>query len=224
MSPFSKDAAEQRISAFVADPEFPCVGAKSALNKQRMRFGHYEALDDEASVVQLCDDLVAFSSDFPQPGADPVSFVATFDRANLDEAQFEMLMWRHLQRMHDRDQHDYAWDVSVSADPTHNDFSLSIGGRAFFVVGLHAAASRLARRAPMPCLVFNFHEQFEALKDSGKFSSMQTAIRARDTVLQGFVNPVLARYGEASEARQYSGRAVNDDWVCPFRQRSVARA
>jgi len=34
---------------------------------------------------------------------------------------------------------------------------------------------------------------------------------------------VLARYGEASEARQYSGRAVNDDWVCPFRQRSVAR-
>jgi len=126
--------------------------------------------------------------------------------------------------MHDRDRRDYAWDVSVSADPAHNDFSLSIAGRAFFVVGLHSAASRLARRAPMPCLVFNFHEQFEALKDSGKFSSMQTAIRARDTVQQGFVNPVLARYGEASEARQYSGRAVNDDWVCPFRQRSVAHA
>ena len=36
--------------------------------------------------------------------------------------------------------------------------------------------------------------------------------------LQGSINPVLARFGEASEARQYSGRAVLDTWACPFKK------
>ncbi len=44
----------------------------------------------------------------------------------------------------------------------------ALSARAFFVVGLHPGASRLARRTPMPCLVFNLHEQFEQLKASGK--------------------------------------------------------
>jgi FPC/CPF motif-containing protein YcgG len=54
------------------------------------------------------------------------------------------------------------------------------------------------------------------LKASGKYQSMQGAIRTRDVALQGSVNPVLSRFGEASEARQYSGRAVGDGWKCPF--------
>jgi len=33
---------------------------------------------------------------------------------------------------------------------------------------------------------------------------------------------MLAAHGEASEARQYSGRAVEADWVCPFRPREAA--
>ena len=39
----------------------------------------------------------------------------------------------------------------------------------------------------------------------------------RDEALTGSRNPMLARHGEASEARQYSGRAVDEDWRCPFR-------
>jgi len=27
---------------------------------------------------------------------------------------------------------------------------------------------------------------------------------------------MLARHGEASPAAQYSGRVVDEDWVCPF--------
>jgi len=205
------------ISSFIAEPSFPCVGAKSALNKQRMRFGHYAALCDEAGVVEQCDALHAFSSEFPEPGAIPVSFVATYGALDVNEVDFESLMWRHLQLMHDADSQRFEWDKSVSADPAHKDFSFSIGGRAFFVVGLHPNASRLARRAPLACLVFNFHEQFADLKASGKYGNMQAVIRARDTDLQGSLNPVLARFGDASEARQYSGRAVEEDWVCPFR-------
>ena len=45
---------------------------------------------------------------------------------------------------------------------------------------------------------------------------MQHAIRERETVLQGNVNPMLSEFGEESEARQYSGREVSDEWAAPF--------
>ena len=37
------------------------------------------------------------------------------------------------------------WDASVSSDTQSSDFSFSLGGRAFFVVGSHPNASRLSR-------------------------------------------------------------------------------
>jgi FPC/CPF motif-containing protein YcgG len=42
-------------------------------------------------------------------------------------------------------------------------------------------------------------------------------ILERDRKLAGDINPMLARHGESSEARQYSGRLVTDDWTCPFK-------
>ena len=36
--------------------------------------------------------------------------------------------------------------------------------------------------------------------------------------------PLLARFGEGSEARQYSGRAVTADWRCPFSPRPDRQA
>lgn len=218
-TPSHSESAQRLMTSFIAEPSFPCVGAKSALNKHRMRFGHYAALCAATSVAAHCEDLLAFSAEFPQPGDAPVSFISTFGTVDASEREFESLMWRHLQAMHDADSRRFAWNPSVSADPARQDFSLSIGGRAFFVVGMHPNASRLARRTPLPCLVFNFHDQFTSLKRSSKFGNLQAAIRARDTHLQGSVNPVLARFGDRSEARQYSGRAVEEDWVCPFRQR-----
>ena len=56
----------------------------------------------------------------------------------------------------------------------------------------------------MPCLVFNFHDQFEALRADGKYAGLQRVVRSRDVKLQGFINPMLSGFGEDSEARQYS--------------------
>ncbi len=205
---------QQRLTEFLSSKQFPCVGAKSALNKQRMRFAEYGALGDPFDAADLCQRLQTFSQEFADPGNVPTSFVAMFHDPIADEVAFEKALWAHLQAMHEHDHAD--WDETVGHDPAQEDFSMSIAGRAFFVVGLHPAASRLARRAPFPCLVFNFHNQFEAMKSSGTYQRMQTAIRERDVALQGSVNPVLARFGEASEARQYSGRAVESEWRCPF--------
>jgi FPC/CPF motif-containing protein YcgG len=216
-----KTSSPDLVQTFIADKGFPCVGAKSALNKGRMRFGDFGRLGERATAHALVDALEAYSAEFPQPGTAPVSFVASFEDTEATEMEFEALLWKQLQAMHEVDRsRGNSWDARVSADPSREDFSFSVAGRAFFVVGLHPNASRLARRTPVPCLVFNFHEQFETLKASGKYQLMQQAIRARDIALQGSVNPVLARFGESSEARQYSGRAVEQNWKCPFHQKN----
>ena len=108
------------------------------------------------------------------------------------------------------------YDPRVSPDPANPHFSLSFGGEAFFVVGLHPNASRPARRFERPTLTFNLHDQFEQLRALGKYETIREKILTRDERLAGSRNPMLARHGEASEARQYSGRAVDDDWRAPF--------
>jgi FPC/CPF motif-containing protein YcgG len=65
--------------------------------------------------------------------------------------------------------------------------------------------------------VFNPHEQFERLRADGHWKRMQETIRRRDLELQGSINPMLSDFGEQSEARQYSGRAVEDNWRAPFK-------
>jgi FPC/CPF motif-containing protein YcgG len=84
---------------------------------------------------------------------------------------------------------------------------------------LHPKASRPARRLDHPALVFNLHDQFERLRAADKYEGMREKIMVRDEALAGSRNPMLARYGDASEARQYSGRVVGKDWRPPFRYR-----
>ncbi len=209
------------MATYVQGPRFPCLGARSAFNKDRVRFGLYQNLGGADSIEDLCADLAAFSREFPAPGSEAVTFLAMFDESVATEDEFVERMWQHLQALHEHDRKEFGWDTAVSSDPSRADFSFSVAGRAFFVVGLSPVSSRIARRAPMPCLVFNFHDQFEVLRANGKYALMQTAIRKRDTALQGSINPVLARFGESSEARQYSGQAVGAEWRCPFRSASA---
>ena len=109
-----------------------------------------------------------------------------------------------------------------SGDPDDPHFSLSFGGEAFFVVGLHPNASRPARRFDRPVLVFNLHDQFERLREEGRYERMREAILERDAALAGSINPMLAKHGEVSEARQYSGRIIPDNWTCPFSDKRVS--
>lgn len=214
--------AHAELRAHVQDKAFPCVGAKSAFNRKRYRFGLYGALGAADTTRQVTHDLYEFSHEFRDAGDEPVTFLAMFGgEAPADDLVFERQLWTQLQRMHDVDAAWFGWDPAVSPDPDSDEFSFSIGERAFFLVGLHPNASRVARRAARPTIAFNLHEQFEGLRERGKYEPMQTAIRARDVALQGSVNPVLRQFGEDSEARQYSGRAVPETWQCPFhRQRA----
>lgn len=218
--PTSAEFVHDQFRAMVLGKHFTCVAAKSAFNKNNYRFGVYDGEVGNADVTRaLASDLERFiqEQDDSLRERGYSTFVATFTGPLVpNEGEWESLLWEQLQALHDLDAPYHAWDETVGHDPDAADFAFSFGGRAFFVVGMHAASSRLTRRFGFPTIVFNAHFQFEELRAQGKYERMQNTMRTRDVALQGDMNPNLANFGEASDARQYSGRRVESDWKCPF--------
>lgn len=209
---------------FVRDQSFPCVGAKSALSRGTMRFLVARDIRSAWDDLRIYSALFGFAHDYRANPALFQSFVLLFaDGSPLSEEAFEANLWDRLQSLTDKDEWlGQAPDARVSDDPDDPHFSLSFAGEAFFVVGLHPNASRPARRFRVPALVFNAHDQFEQLRGDDRYEKLRSAIIDRDVKLAGHPNPMLARHGALSEARQYSGRHVGADWRCPFAGRRSA--
>ena len=207
---------------FLKRPPYPCVGAKSALAKGQIEYMTGRDIRSGWNDLPIIKGLRHFASAYRQSPRLFQSFVVIFDAPIfMRENAFEAALWARAQSLHDKD----VWmggryDPRVSADPAADNFGLSFGGEAFFIVGLHPRASRKARRFRRPALVFNLHDQFERLRESGKYEGMREKILQRDRNWSGSVNPMLAAHGTISEARQYSGRVVSDNWICPFQPRT----
>ena len=215
--PFAR-VAHASLRAFITDDRFSCLGARAAIHRGSYRFGAYARLDDPAVTEGLARDLYAFVAERKGFETEFTTYVAVFrERPHGDELAFERALWSQLQRLHDLDVQYHPWDPRVSSDPADPGFSFSVAGNAFFVIGMHPHASRAARRFPWPALAFNAHEQFEQLRADGRFHRLQRQIRARELRIEETINPNLADFGYHSEARQYSGRAAEPDWTCPFK-------
>ena len=216
--PYRDAGLADRFRAFIAERTFPCVGAKSAMARGGLEIilaRDVTSAWDDLHIYSALRRLVARYRRRPAPF---ISLAVLFaGPETLAEAEFETALWDRVQSLSDKD----AWlgeahDPRVSSHPSDADFSLSFAGEACFIVGLHPGAGRPARRFEVPALVFNLHDQFERLRDEGRYEQLRRSIIARDTALAGAPNPMLARFGDSSEARQYSGREVGDDWRCPF--------
>lgn len=211
----------KKFFTLLAERSYPCVGAKSALARGTIEAHEFGSLGDRDNDRMILSGLSRFVEMLDKNAGDDQivnSFVALF-RGPLDmtELRFEASMWSQLWRIHKLDV--LAGNLSaddVSSDADSPRFSLSIAGHPFFLIGLHPNASRLARRFSHPVMVFNSHRQFEKLREDGRYGKMQAATRSRDIDLQGSVNPNLADFGQGSEARQYSGREVEESWQCPY--------
>lgn len=213
-------ADQQRPTAlddFIGDASFPCIGAKSAIARDGVFICHAGDLRQANHDAEILAALRAL----PEGGRTPrefVSLVVLFPNTpGLPETEFEQHLWRRLQALHNADPCE--WDDAVEADPRSPRFGMSLGGHAFYVVGMHPNSSRLARRAPTTMLAFNLHSQFDSLRAAGSFERFRDVIHRRDAALQGEANPMLADHGKRSEALQYSGREVPADWSCPFAAR-----
>lgn len=212
--------AHQIFRSFVLQDRFSCVGAKGAVSSGGYRFGLYDGFPSREGTQGLARDLASFVAELPHMTARYKTFVAVFNDTSLDEASFEARLWQQLRALHDVDRAYFDWDPGVASDPSDPSFAFSVASHGFFVVGMHPAASRISRRFAFPTLVFNSHHQFDDLKASGHFAKIKEIVRERECSLEGSLNPNLADYGVASEARQYSGRAVEEEWVCPFQPKS----
>lgn len=214
--PVSSDATGRAFEAFVRQEAFPCLGAKAALARKSLHVLRAHDIADTRDDRRIAGWLAGAAAQSGD-GRLFVSLAVLFPAsAPLTEEAFERALWRRLRAIHAIDRASHAWDASVSDDPASADFSMSVGGRAFYVVGMHPGASRPARRFRCPALVFNRHSQFEQLRRDGRYEKLRRAIIERDIAFAGSANPMLAVYGKSPEARQYSGREVDARWVCPF--------
>ncbi|MEO8176291.1 MAG: guanitoxin biosynthesis heme-dependent pre-guanitoxin N-hydroxylase GntA [Sphingomicrobium sp.] len=208
----------RRLSRFIEDVDFPCVGAKAAINRAGLRFVVARDFRSAWDDLRILPGLIDLSKRYRANPQLFQSLAVVFEGGAPDgEEEFERILWQRLRSLSDKDQ----WlgqepDQRVAHDPKDPHFAMSFGGEAFFVVGLHSLASRPARRFDYPTMVFNLHDQFVQLRELGRYDKLRAAIISRDVELAGSVNPMLSRHGEISAARQYSGRAVEDGWRCPF--------
>lgn len=211
---------KDKLMAHIRDKAFPCVGAKSALARDRITFFKAGDLRCPRQDAAIHANLEVFVTTYRQAPGPFQSFAVIFDGPDtLDEPEFEKAMWARLQALEDTDAaKGHAYDPRVSPQTDHPEFSLSFAEEAFFIVALHPTASRPARRFDVPVLIFNTHDQFEHLRHEDRYETLRASIIDRDIAYSGSANPMLARHGERSEARQYSGRRVGNDWQCPLRQ------
>lgn len=210
---------EASLREHIKEPDFPCVGAKSALATGSLQIFPAWSITSAWDDVKIHEALLQWSEDYSREPEGLRSLAVIFSGPlELNEIEFEQAMWERLQSLANKDEwlgQPYA--KSISGNPADPHFSLSFGRQGYFVVGLHPHASRPARRTSHPTLVFNLHDQFVRLREQNRYERMRERILERDERLAGSVNPMLARHGESSEARQYSGRAVPDEWKCPFK-------
>ncbi len=210
---------EEDYKNFILNEEHPCIMAKSIFKMEKYHLNVYDDMFDKKIHHKILTDLKNYIYQYDFNGNKFESFIAVFPNNKFaNESDFEDALWNTLQSLHEVD--DRNWDSTVSDDGQSPEFSFSLGGKAFYIIGLHPESSRMARQAPYTTLVFNLHHQFEKLREMGTYHAVRDTIRKNDATLQGHINPVLEDYGEDTEAKQYSGRKVEENWKCPFHKKS----
>ncbi|HSU29376.1 MAG TPA: guanitoxin biosynthesis heme-dependent pre-guanitoxin N-hydroxylase GntA [Chitinophagaceae bacterium] len=208
----------EEYKAHLNNKEFPCIAARASLAAQQIKClvaQHLACPADDQAILEFLYNFVdeyRLSDDFYHSAA------IIFTDPQIDnEKMFDELMWQRLQALANLDAVNHPYDNRVDADPRSEKFSFSIKQEAFYIIGLHPASSRLARRFRYPALVFNPHAQFESLRETEHYEKMKNTVRKRDIAYSGSVNPMLEDFGKASEATQYSGRKYDASWQCPLK-------
>lgn len=206
---------KEEYKQFILGNDHPCIMAKTVFSMDQVDLKIYEKMGSLETARLMLKDLKEYLENYDFESNDFRTFMAVFPNSpKYSEIAFEKLLWKQLGAINTVD--DKKWDPAVSDDPAAHNFSFSIGGKAFYLVGLHPGASRIARQSPYATMTFNLHWQFEKLREMGSYDKVRDRIRERDIELQGAMNPMLADFGNSSEAKQYSGREVEKEWKCPF--------
>ncbi|MBP0903169.1 guanitoxin biosynthesis heme-dependent pre-guanitoxin N-hydroxylase GntA [Mariniflexile gromovii] len=205
---------------FILNKKHPCIMANSVFAMNNYQLKIYDDIHSDYVINPILLNIESYLNNYDYDSKEFESLIICFkDNKFETELEFEKALWDFLQKIHNQD--DKPWDENVSSDPNDPNFSFSIKGKAFYIIGMHPNSSRLARKAPYCTIVFNLHWQFEKLREMGIYQRVKKRIRQRDKKLQGFINPVLADFGSDTETKQYSGREVKQEWKCPFHTNNI---
>jgi uncharacterized protein len=203
---------------FIKNKSFPCIGAKTAMAKSQlscMVAGHISCPTHDQEIVSFLYSFIdkyRLSENHFHSAA--IIFTAPEE---ITEAYYECAMWQRLQAISNIDAKNFPFDKRVSSDVSSPLFSFSVKEEALFIVGMHAASSRDARRFKYSAIIFNPHAQFEALKQTNKYKSLQTSVRKRDLAFSGSINPMLNDHAISPEILQYSGKNYGNSFTCPLK-------
>ena len=215
----TQDSIASEYKDFIVTQNHPCVMANTVFQMDNYQLKLYDDISSESIVDPILSDISNYLGHYDFTSNKFESLIICFTQNNFKtELEFEQTLWNFLQKLHDVD--DATWDPNVSDNPEDPNFSFSLKGKAFYVIGMHPKSSRLARQAPYCTVVFNLHWQFERLREMGTYQTVRNRIRKRDEALQGSINPNLTDFGQASETKQYSGRRVELGWKCPFHHKN----
>ena len=127
----NRDEREAAIAAMISQPQFPCVGAKSALARDNLKVIAGHSLGSNWDDLEIYRELLDWAREYRDSTEGLRSLAVIFDGPlDLSETEFENLLWARIQSLADKD----AWlgqdyDSRVSSDPGDPHFSLSFGGR-----------------------------------------------------------------------------------------------
>jgi FPC/CPF motif-containing protein YcgG len=208
------------FQSFILDESYPCVAARAATRRENIHclvVGHMGCARDDRKILQFIYDFVNIFRHSEKPWQSAAIIFQGPEETTSES--FDRLLWERLQTLADLDAENFGSDKRVSADPAASNFSYSLGEEAFFIIGLHPGSGRRARRFVRPTIIFNPHVQFEDIRKLNRYEKLKNVVRERDIRHSGSINPMLADFGTASEAFQYSGREHDKTWVCPLHNR-----
>lgn len=213
----STSSFRSKILNLLSQTNYPCVAALKSFHSDDYKVGFYDDFGSTGSSLRLATDLIQYAQEYKKTKSPFFTFWAVFPHEkDLTDEEFENKLWRELSGLASITEFDQTWDPHFSSNPEDKNFCFSLGGDAFFVVGLHSQSARLARRFEHPTLIFNLYEQFRQLEINDQFQPMIELNRKRDIKFQGSANPMAITHGNEWESIQFSGRQNSNEWKCPF--------
>lgn len=201
----------------IGQRNYPCVAAVQSVAQSDFQIHRSHGFGTGADRQATRDVILSFIESWKKRRSTTFAlWVAYPDCGALNEEQFEAAMWEELSALTSTSEADADWARGWSRDPSQRNFTLCIGGHAFFVVGLHPASSRKGRVFPFPVLIFNVFDQFRDLQAAGIYDAMVAKNRERDIKFSGSANPMAVEHGDTWESIQFSGRNNSGEWKCPF--------
>lgn len=208
MKPKTETEQYQLLKETIEKPEFPCIFAQAAFAKETYTYREFGQLSQEKTAAEVCQAMYeAAQSRAPINGKSLAfpTFIAAFSPGDYsDGATAAKVLFTLFKNMRAHDiQAGFEWASGVSNDVTHELFSFSIGGEAYFIPFFFPFAIAPARKTAHTYLVFNSHQTFEVLRQKGLFDKFRKLIRERQIKQYGKVPELLCDFAQGQEFPQY---------------------